>query len=324
MAGVLPETRINVSWPGVAAGRHAPAGKSGKTGRRVMNGDGMQGDGVVGLPAAGIPAERHEAFEIVAGESRSGVLVLCDHASNRIPPEYGNLGLPPGELERHIAWDIGAEGVARRLAARLGAPAVISRFSRLLVDPNRGLDDPTILMRISDGAIVPGNAAADAQEKRRRLERFYLPYDAAISRTIERFRALGVNPALVSVHSFTPVWRGVRRPWHAGLLYDPRDPEFSVRLMEALAATAPDLVIGDNQPYRGGLSGDTMDRHGFVKGLPHALVEIRQDLIQDAAGQELWAQRLELATRAALDAIGGVQEYRMPEAAGDSHKAAGT
>ncbi len=288
-----------------------------------MNGNGVTGAGVIGLPEARIPAERHEAYEIVGGEPRSGVLVLCDHASNRIPPEYGNLGLPRGELERHIAWDIGAEGVARRLAARLGAPAVISRFSRLLVDPNRGLDDPTILMRISDGAIVPGNAHADAAEKRRRLERFYLPYDEAISRTIERFRALGVNPALVSIHSFTPVWRGLRRPWHAGLLYDPRDPDFSVRLMEALAVSAPGLVIGDNQPYRGGLSGDTMDRHGFAKGLPHALVEVRQDLIQDVVGQEKWAERIELATRAALDAIGGVQEYRTPEAVVDSHGAAG-
>ncbi len=289
-----------------------------------MSGVEAGGAQVHGLPVARIPGERHEACEIVEGGATSGVLVLCDHASNRIPPEYDNLGLPPGELERHIAWDIGAEGVARRLAARLDAPAVISRFSRLLVDPNRGLDDPTILMRISDGAIIPGNADADAQEKRRRLERFYLPYDEAISRTIERFRALGINPALVSIHSFTPVWRGVKRPWHAGLLYDPRDPDFSVHLMNALAVAAPDLVIGDNQPYRGGLSGDTMDRHGFAKGLPHALVEIRQDLIRDAAGQQVWAERVELATRAALDAIGGVQEYRVPEAAGDSHKAAGT
>ncbi len=310
---------------GLTADRHGGAPMSGnREFRRVMSTDGMEEAQVVGLPEARIPAERHEACEVVGGEVRSGVLVLCDHASNRIPPEYGNLGLPPGELERHIAWDIGAEGVARRLAVRLGAPAVISRFSRLLVDPNRGLDDPTILMRISDGAIVPGNVDADVREKQRRLERFYLPYDEAISRTIGRFRALGVNPALVSIHSFTPVWRGVKRPWHAGLLYDPRDPDFSVHLMNALMVAAPDLVIGNNQPYRGGLSGDTMDRHGFAKGLPHALVEIRQDLIRDAAGQELWARRVELATRAALDAIGGVQEYRVPEAAGDSHKAAGT
>ena len=262
---------------------------------------------VVDLGAARIAGADFESHEVTPGGARSGVIVLCDHASNRIPPEYDGLGLPPGELARHIAWDIGAEGVARKLAARLGAPAVISRFSRLLIDPNRGLDDPTILMRLSDGAVIPGNAHADAEEKRRRLERFYLPYDNAISETIGRFRRHGVNPALVSVHSFTPVWRGVKRPWRAAMLYDPRDPDFSVHIMNAIRAEG--LKVGDNEPYRGGLSGDTMDRQGFEKGLPHTLVEIRQDLIHFEAGQEEWAGRLEEAVRKALSAIGGVQTF---------------
>ncbi len=266
----------------------------------------MKGKGdsrVIELESARIGGVRCESHEITPGSLRSGVIVLCDHASNRIPPEYDGLGLPPGELARHIAWDIGAEGVARGLAARLDAPAVISRFSRLLIDPNRGLDDPTILMRLSDGAVIPGNALADDEEKRRRLERFYLPYDRAISETIGRFRRHGVRPALVSVHSFTPVWRGVRRPWRAALLYDPRDPDFSLHILNALRAEG--LHVGDNEPYRGGLSGDTMDRHGFRKGLAHALVEIRQDLIHFRGGQEEWAQRLERAVRRALAAIGG-------------------
>jgi len=263
---------------------------------------------VIDLGAGRIRAHARESHEVVAGDIRSGFIVLCDHASNAMPPEYGNLGLPDGELARHIAWDIGAEGVTRQLAARLGAPAIISRFSRLLIDPNRALDDPTLLMRLSDGAVVPGNARADAAEKRRRVERFWRPYDNAISDTIEAFRRCGVNPALISVHSFTPVWRGVKRPWHAALLYDPRDPDFSVHLMNHLRR-APALTIGDNEPYRGGLSGDTMDRQGFAKGLPHALVELRQDLIFHEEGQSGWAARLEEAARHALQAIGGRQTF---------------
>lgn len=266
------------------------------------------GGTVIDLGGGRIEGCARESHEVVPGDIRSGFIVLCDHASNFIPPEYGNLGLPEGELARHIAWDIGAEGVARALAARLGAPAVISRFSRLLIDPNRGLDDPTLLMRLSDGAVVPGNARADEAEKRRRMERFWLPYDTAITDTIEAFRRHGVNPALISVHSFTPVWRGVKRPWHAALLYDPRDPDFSVHLMNHLRRD-PALTVGGNEPYRGGLSGDTMDRQGFARGLPHALVEIRQDLIFHEKGQAEWAARIADAARAALEAIGGRQTF---------------
>ncbi len=270
------------------------------------------GKNITSLPSARVEAERHESHELLPGELRSGFIVLCDHASNFIPPEYANLGLPPGELERHIAWDIGAAGVARRLAGMLRAPAVISRFSRLLIDPNRGLDDPTLVMRISDGAVIPGNAHAGEDEKRRRVERFYRPYDEAISALIGRFRRAGIDPALLSIHSFTPVWRGMARPWHAALLYDPRDVDFSTHLMNALMRSDPRLIVGDNEPYRGGLQGDTMDRHGYEKGLPNALVEIRQDLIADAAGQEEWARRIAHAARHALDAMGGLQEYRGP------------
>ncbi len=244
-----------------------------------------------------------EAYEQLAGTMETGVLVLCDHASNRIPPEYGDLGLPPGELRRHIAWDIGAAGVARRLAARLGAPAILTRFSRLLVDPNRGLDDPTLVMRLSDGAVIPGNAHIDDAEKARRVARFWRPYDEAITQATEAFLAAGVQPVLVSVHSFTPAWRGVPRPWHAAVLYDPRDPDFSRAVLDALRRE-PGLVIGDNEPYRGGLPGDTMDRHGMARGLPHVLVELRQDLVADEAGQAAWAERLERAVRGAMAWLG--------------------
>jgi predicted N-formylglutamate amidohydrolase len=238
--------------------------------------------------AAGEPAS--EAVETIPGDPAGGLVVLCDHASNALPPQYGKLGLPASEFQRHIAYDIGAAALARRMAAALGAPAVLSRFSRLLIDLNRGEDDPTLIMRLSDGAVVPGNACIDAQERQRRLERYYHPYHAAIARVLDAAIATGRAPAIVSVHSFTPVWRGRKRPWHAGILWD-RDPRLAVPLIEALRAD-PSLVVGDNEPYVGALKGDTLYRHGSQRGLAHALIEVRQDLIGDDRGVAEWAERL--------------------------------
>ena len=166
----------------------------------------------------------------------------------------------------------------------------MSTFSRLLIDANRGEDDPTLIMRLSDGAIVPGNAAVDAAERARRIARFHAPYHAAIDAAIDRAIAAGRPPALVSIHSFTPVWRGHARPWHAGVLWD-TDPRLAVPLIEALRAD-PALVVGDNEPYAGALANDTMYRHATARGLAHALIEIRQDLIGDEAGAAAWAERL--------------------------------
>jgi predicted N-formylglutamate amidohydrolase len=169
-------------------------------------------------------------------------------------------------------------------------PAILSTFSRLLIDANRGEDDPTLIMRLSDGAVVPGNAGVDAAERERRIARFHAPYHAAIAAAIEESLALGAVPALVSIHSFTPVWRGRQRPWHAGVLWD-RDPRLAAPLIAALAAEA-NLVVGDNEPYSGALVNDTLYRHGTRRGLAHALIEIRQDLIADAAGARAWSERL--------------------------------
>nr|WP_246252389.1 N-formylglutamate amidohydrolase [Ancylobacter pratisalsi] len=230
------------------------------------------------------------AFEVIPGTLDAGLLIICDHASNAVPPAYDALGLPPAELERHIAYDIGVAGVTRRLAATLGCPAVLSCFSRLLIDPNRGEDDPTLVMRLSDGAVVPGNRHADAAEVERRLARFHRPYHTAIEAEIDRALAAGVTPAILSVHSFTPVWRGLARPWHAALLWD-ADPRLTHPLLEALRAPG-DLIVGDNEPYDGALRNDCLYRHGTARGLAHTLIEIRQDLIGDEAGQHLWADRL--------------------------------
>jgi predicted N-formylglutamate amidohydrolase len=226
-------------------------------------------------------------------EGDSALLLLCDHASNALPPEYGSLGLPPQELGRHIGWDIGAADVTRRLAARLGAPAVLTTYSRLLIDPNRGADDPTLVMRISDGALVPGNARIDTAEIARRTERYHRPYHAAIADRLDRTLARGVVPIVFSVHSFTPVWRGQRRPWHLAFLWD-RDPRVAKAMIEHFRRD-PSLIVGDNEPYDGCLEGDTLYRHATARGLPHVLVELRQDLVSTEEGVAAWADRLALA-----------------------------
>ena len=226
----------------------------------------------------------------VAGAPASGLILLCDHASNAFPPDLGTLGLPASELERHIAYDIGAAGVTRGMAARLGAAAVFSCYSRLVIDCNRGADDPTLIMKLSDGAIVDGNRHVDATERERRIAAYYAPYHAAIDREIDRSLAAGVVPVLVSIHTFTPIWRGVARAWHCGVLWD-RDQRLSTPLIEALRAGG-DLVVGDNEPYTGHLEGDCLYQHGTRRGLAHALIEIRQDLVGDEEGEAAWAERL--------------------------------
>lgn len=237
-----------------------------------------------------ITAEMAPAFEILPGPADAGLLLICDHAENTVPPAMADLGLSHADLARHIAYDIGAKALTHALHAALGAPAVLSRFSRLVIDPNRGEDDPTLVMRLADGAIVPGNARIGATEIETRLAGFYRPYDAAIRRAIEAMEATGIMPVLLCVHSFTPQMKGRVRPWHATVIWD-HDPRFNTPLLAALAAEG-DLVIGENEPYQGGLIGDTVDRHALPRGLAHALLEVRQDLIGTPEGVAAWASRL--------------------------------
>jgi predicted N-formylglutamate amidohydrolase len=238
----------------------------------------------------GAPVLRPGEVEIIPGDPATGVLLLCDHATNAIPAELDGLGLPAQQLERHIAYDIGAAEMTRAMAAALGAPAVLSNFSRLLIDPNRGRDDPTLVMRISDGALVPGNARIDEAGIAERILRYYAPYDAAIDVAVEAAIAAGHLPAIVSLHSFTPFWKGVPRPWHAGVLWD-REGRLAQALIAALQNEG-DLTVGDNEPYRGGLPGDTIDRHATRRGLLDALIEIRQDLIGEPHAARAWGRRL--------------------------------
>ena len=238
----------------------------------------------------GIRAEDHDSYSIVAGRVDAGIILLCDHAGNALPPEYGTLGLPPQQLARHIAYDIGAAGVTRALAAALGAPAVMTRYSRLLIDPNRGADDPTLIMRLSDGAVIPGNRRLEEPERDKRVRLYYSPYHRAIDAIIDRCLASGVTPAILSIHSFTESWKERPRPWHVGVLWD-GDRRLAGPLLDALWAEG-DLIVGDNEPYSGQLEGDCLWQHATQRGLVNALIEVRQDLIRDAAGQAAWAARL--------------------------------
>lgn len=241
-------------------------------------------------------------YRFIEGDTRTGLLILCDHAENAIPEAYGTLGLKPQDLHRHIAYDLGAAGVAEGLARELGAPAILSRFSRLLIDPNRGVDDPTLVMQISDGLVVPGNVGLGAAEIDARIGRYYEPYHQAIGRAIEAGIAARKPPLLVSVHSFTQAWKGVQRPWSVGVLWD-KDPRLALPLLAALREI-PGIEVGDNAPYSGQLKGDTLYRHGTGRGLAHALIEVRQDLILAPEGQAEWAKRLAGALRQAMQQRG--------------------
>jgi predicted N-formylglutamate amidohydrolase len=183
--------------------------------------------------------------------------------------------------------------VTRALAALLDAPAVLSTYSRLIIDPNRGVDDPTLVMRYSDGAIVPGNAYIDDAEIARRSARLWTPYRQEIAATIDAMIATGEPPALISIHSFTPVLRSLARPWKIGVLWD-RDGRIPKPLIEALL-TEPDLCaadVGDNEPYDGALAGDVIDALATSRGLANALIEIRQDLIAESNNAIAWAERI--------------------------------
>ncbi|MEM8788338.1 MAG: N-formylglutamate amidohydrolase [Pseudomonadota bacterium] len=239
------------------------------------------------------PSTTAPPVDVVDPHAPGPALILCDHASNAVPSWVagGDLGLSAADMNRHIAYDIGAAGVARRLGGALAAPVLLSGFSRLVIDPNRGVDDPTLVMKLYDGSIIPANRAVDAGEVARRRVRAYDPYHDAIAGQIAAMEARGAVPNLISVHSFTPQLRGrPPRPWHVGVLWD-RDDRLAAPLIAALAAEG-DLVVGDNAPYTGHLQGDCMNRHGTQRGLPHVLIEVRNDLIGDGRGQAAWAARL--------------------------------
>jgi predicted N-formylglutamate amidohydrolase len=242
------------------------------------------------------------SFErISARRPDSPLLFICDHASNKLPNQYGDLGLSLELFETHIASDIGAAEVTRTLAGEFGATAIMARWSRLLIDLNRGPDDPTLVMKLSDGSIIGGNAHADTAEVQRRIALFYAPYHDAIAREIAAMDSTGRVPIIVSVHSFTPIWKGRKRPWEVGILWD-RDARLARPMIKQLERAG--FKVGDNEPYSGELENDCLYRHGTMSGLPHVLIEIRQDLIALTSAAQTLARRLIVVIESALAELG--------------------
>ncbi len=243
----------------------------------------------------------NEAYQI-DGEGRSGRFVItCDHATNLVPSWVagGDLGISSQDMARHIALDVGAAGVARALGTALDSPVICSRFSRLVIDPNRGLDDPTLIMQLYDGTIIPANRHLTAQDVQARIDRLYLPYHAALADLAARQN----GRAVVAIHSFTPCLRGrPPRSWHIGILFDARSDRFSRALLEILR-TERDLCIGENEPYAGHLAGDSIDQHALQMQRENTLIELRNDLICNDQAQESWAARLAPMLRRAAELI---------------------
>jgi predicted N-formylglutamate amidohydrolase len=238
----------------------------------------------------GKTGEDEMAFTVEGAERSGRWLVTCDHATNRVPEDVGggSLGIAPEDMARHIAYDVGALGVARALGELLDSPMIASDFSRLVIDANRGEDDPTLVMKLYDGTIIPANRHVDSAEVERRLATLYRPYHEAYAKLAARRE----DTVILAIHSFTPCLKArAPRPWHVGVLYSHLDARLSRALLDQLAQE-PDLCIGDNEPYAGHLPGDAIDRHALQMQRQNTLIEVRNDLIGTEAEQRAWAARL--------------------------------
>jgi predicted N-formylglutamate amidohydrolase len=238
------------------------------------------------------------------GADRPGTVVLvCEHASAHVPAAYAGLGLADADRLRHIGWDLGAEALALALAERLDSPLLLATYSRLLLDLNRATDAHDSIVARSEHIDIPGNAALDARERARRVARIHAPFHAALDALLDARLRAGRQPALVSVHSFTPSYHGVARPWHAGVI-SRDDRRIADALLAGLGAD-PALCLGDNLPY-GPYEGAfyTMERHAGGRGLPGAVLEVRQDQLADARAIAGWADRLAPVLAAAAATAG--------------------
>ncbi|WP_338550022.1 N-formylglutamate amidohydrolase [Roseovarius phycicola] len=243
----------------------------------------------------------YHPYYITGEERASRWLVTCDHATNTVPSFVGDgtLGLSAVDMSRHIAFDPGAAGVSLALAEALGAPCITSNFSRLVIDPNRGEDDPTLVMKLYDGTIIPANRHIDETELNLRLNRCYRPYHTALAELAARQD----DTIIVAVHSFTRQLRGQHpRPWHVGVLFA-ADTRLTDPLIAQLEAE-PDICVGANEPYSGHLPGDAIARHAIAFQRPNALLELRNDLIERPEDQGAWANRLAPMLEAAAERAG--------------------
>lgn len=220
--------------------------------------------------------------------AKAPVLVVVDHASPYFPATLNQLGLADWVLERHVAWDIGADKLARFLADELDAQAVLAGFSRLIVDPNRNPADPSAFPEISDGISIPGNIGLDEHQKALRVQSFFKPYHDAIADKLECFSEAGIVPVMIAVHTCSPVFDRIVRPWHVGIMWD-KDPRIPVPFIRNLERVSG-VCVGDNEPYSGRHPHDfTIDHHAEPAGLPHVGIEVRQDLVCEEAGARKWA-----------------------------------
>ena len=232
-------------------------------------------------------ADEPAPFAVLGVVPSRPVLLVCDHASHRVPARLSSLGVSAADLKTHLGVDIGAGAVVRFLSSALRLPAVLAGYSRLVVDCNRRLDDPSAFPAFVDGVTVPGNRGLSHEERSARADALYWPYHHAVRDQLGRLESLASAPALITVHSFTPVLNGARRPWHFGVLWD-KDSRIPAPLMEGLRRF-PDVLVGDNQPYSGRDPHDfTIDHHGEAEGLPHVSIEIRQDLVETDDGVRHW------------------------------------
>jgi predicted N-formylglutamate amidohydrolase len=238
-----------------------------------------------------LAADEPDPVKVFRPDGASPFFLTCDHAGRLVPRALGDLGVSKSEYERHIAWDIGAAAVSRLVSDALDAPLVEQVYSRLVIDCNRDPAVESAMPDMSELTPIPGNVGLGAEDRAMRRDEIFQPYHSRIADLLDLRIAAGKKAVLVAMHSFTPVFKGVARPWHIGVLYN-HDPALA-RILYDLLEKEGDLMVGDNEPYH--VSDETdygIPVHGERRGIPHVEIEIRQDLIGDGAGQEAWAERL--------------------------------
>ncbi len=231
-------------------------------------------------------------FRLEKAGGRGKCLIICDHASNRVPQSLHNLGLTAAQLKKHIAWDPGTEDLGRIISAALDAPAIFASYSRLVVDLNRGPTTKECILSVSDNVDVPGNKALSKSARKARIDEIFVPYHQAVEERINRFLGKKIVPLVIAIHSFAPRMKGKKRPWHMGILWN-HEEEIAVRLLETLRQENPGLKIGANEPYslkQANLSKNTIGTHAEARGLPYIIVEFRQDLVKTPELAAKWAQ----------------------------------
>ena len=245
-----------------------------------------------------------DSYQIINQNYNSNLLILCDHATNRIPKTVSErgLGLDDSDLKRHIAYDLGAKKTAGLISKNLNATMICTNFSRLVIDPNRSEKDPTLIMQLYDGIIISENINLSQKQIEFRKEKFYKPYHSAIQKFIRNHKKLSDLLYIVSIHSFNPTIKsGGKRPWHVGVLWD-KDTRLSGLIIEHLSKDS-NICIGRNQPYSGTLPGDTLSKHAEKKNIPNVLIEIRNDLILNKTTQIQWARKLSTILRTCVERL---------------------